>query len=683
MRLQSQLNVVKEYRDRYAWLLLPIIALMGVLVFRLAFLQLSHGKEYMAMSQGNYVQERRLPALRGVIYDAHSHILANNRPAYNVYVTPVIVKDKDALMVHLEGLFNLSDDEITNIRNVLDNTRGFRRFRELLIKSDISRDQLAQFETRKADMEGVSIRPGPVRHFPYGELLGHLTGYVGKINRRELKRHKEDNYAPDDYIGKSGLEAQMEQELRGKDGQKKMVVDAWGRIKNDEIARELLGDGEQKEVPPIAGYNLVLSLDLDLQQATAKAFEDFRQRQAKKDRTENTMAHVAGSAVMVDVNNGFILAYYSVPAIDPNLFATGISRLEWSRYRNSVLDPLMDKVSQASYFPGSTYKPIGAIAALEDHMVTLSTLTHCNGHHEVAGNVFHCWNRGGHGYVDLYESLRESCDVYYYALAEKLNQETLFQWAHAFGLGEKPGLGLNHETSGLIPTLEWHRKAHGRRWFTGDTLSHIIGQGDTKVSMLQMAMFYAALANGGTLYTPQVVKRVEDNEGIIIKLNPPQIKRQIDVNPETLTTVREGLRQVVNDDHGTARRSKLSTPSFSGKTGTAQVASLPQKKRTHDLWRLKDHGLFMGYAPSDKPQIAIAVMVEHGEHGSSVAPIMRDMVAAWYKKKTGKDAVVAPPRPRIRRPVEPEQTAEEADNEPGQTPGNSEDEPSSPASEDE
>jgi len=609
--------MVQEYKDRYIWLILAVLIFFLILIIRLAYLQLVKGETFFLLSQQNFVQERIIPTLRGRIVDIEGRRLAENKPAYNVYITPAFVKNADNTLVKLEGYLNLSEKQSLRLQHAYEKSYGLLRFREILVKSDISRDQLAILESYKLNLPGVSIRPGPKRFYNYDELFSHAIGYVSRITEREMKNKQ--NYLAFDQIGKKGVERAYEELLRGTHGLERVVVDARGRVKSEREARLLIQDPIY--TPPVPGNDIQLSLDLDLQQVAARE-----------------MKGKAGALVVMDVNTGFIKAWLSNPGFNPNKFVGGISHVDWSGYRDSILDPLLDKVCQGSYFPGSTYKVLPALMALESGEFTTEDKTKCLGVKYLGKHPFHCWNRGGHGNVNLRDAIKGSCDVYFYWLAEKLGYDPMYKMARAFGVGEISGVGINSESKGVLPTKEWHAKVQGRRWFTGDSLTHYIGQGDLKMTPLQLAVMYAAIANGGDVLVPQLVTKISDTDGNVIQEFAPLVKKYVEIKPENMAAVKDGLFAVVNEKGGTGYSSRLIKPQFVGKTGTAQVVRLPKNKRAQDDYLLKDHALFVGYAPYDKPQIVVAAIVEHGEHGSWVAPFMREIVATWYEKETGKPA---------------------------------------------
>lgn len=617
IRLESKLNVVKEYRYRYVWLILAAVLAFSVLVGRLAYLQLVRGDSYLQLSEHNFVQERLIPTLRGSVLDAEGRLLAGNRPAYNVYLTPAFLTDLDNTLLHVENYLNLSEEQSNRLRLAIGSSRGLLRFREILVKEDIGREQVAILESQKIKLPGLSIRPGPRRYYPHTTLLAHAIGYVGRISERELAEHP--GYHQNDIIGKKGVEKAFEEELRGRHGLERVVVDAQGRVKSRTQGEVLLRD--EPRIEPIAGHNLRLSLDLDLQQFADNAFSGK-----------------AGSLLLMDVRTGFVKVWLSKPGFDPNDFVGGIPVSEWQRLQHSIFDPLLDKVGQSAYYPGSTYKVVPLLAALEEKVVSPSTVTTCYGSRKVGGRAFRCWNRGGHGGIDLKASLKHSCDVYYYAIAEMMDYSDIRHYADLFGIGRAPGIGINNETPGVLPSLEWHERMHKRRWFGGDTVSHVIGQGDLKVSPLQLGLLYAAIANGGSLMKPQLVEAVLDNEGRVLRQFSPVVTQEVPMTAAHLARVQDALESVVNEPGGTAYLSRLENPRFSGKTGTAQVAALPTGARAYERYLLKDHAWFVAYAPSSAPQIVVVGMVEHGEHGSWVAPIVRDLIATWYQKATGEEA---------------------------------------------
>jgi len=618
MRLVAPLNIVRDYQSRFPWLIVVVFLAFIVLILRLGYLQLSKGQYYRELSEHNFVQELRIPALRGNVLDRNGNALADNRPAYSVYLTPAFMREPEKTLVILENYLALSPEESLRLRVAVDKARGILRFREIQVKIDITRDQLAMMEGRKFDLAGVNVRPEPRRNYPFGELFGHSIGYVGRISDSEILEKSE--YHPNSVLGKSSLEKQWEKYLRGEDGFEKVVVDAYGRRKGP-IQSEVLIKGETRR-DSIQGANLVLSLDLDMQKKAEELFAP----------------HKAGSVVVLDVNTGYILVWYSKPGFDPNKFVGGISQSDWQSYSDSILEPLIDKATQATYFPGSTYKVVGAIAGLENGAITEWDSTFCGGSRKLGSHTFHCWKRSGHGSQTIVDALQHSCDVFFYEVGERQGHDKLYNMASIFGLGEKPGLGVQQESAGILPSQEWHQKMHGRKWFTGDTLSHVIGQGDLKTSPLQIARLYATIANGGKLYKTQVVQRMEAPDSRPLMQFQPVLEHSIDLKPDTLRLVKEGLRRVVNEPGGTAFTSRLIEPQFSGKTGSSQVIGLSKLEENQDTYLLKDHAWFASFAPSDNPEIVVVIQIEHGEHGSWGAPVARDLIAYWYEKKTGKKA---------------------------------------------
>ncbi len=613
MRLVSRFNNTQTYKGRYWLPVLVLVLVFFVLTFRLAYLQLNKGEYYNILSQDNYIQERRLPAIRGEILDGKGRLLAGDRPSYNVYITPAFVSQVEETVIKLEGVLNLSPVEVAELEDLLMHSRGAARYQQILLDVDITREQVALLAADKLELPGVEVLPAPGRHYPYGELTAHLTGYLARINNRELETLQSQGYSRNDKIGKWGLEKKYESSLRGRDGRKLRVVDARGRVKG--VKETELIVGQVREVQPENGITVQTTLDIDLQQTAKDAF-----------------VHEAGAVVAMEVNTGRILVYYSKPAFDPNMFVRGFGRAEWRRLNDSILDPMMDKVSQAAYYPGSTYKVIPAVAALEEKIVEPKTIFWCPGYRSVGDRIFHCWKRSGHGYQSLPMALQNSCDVYFYEVGELLGAEKIWKWAAKFGLGQATGIDFNRETAGVLPDFEYHKRVHRRRWFVGDTMSHVIGQGDTKTSALQLAVLYAAVANGGTIYKPMIVERLAEASGEILETYSPAVRWQIEADDETWRIVHQGLDRVVNHPKGTAHSAALEVPKFAGKTGTAQVARLPKNRRRRDKYLLKDHALFAAFAPVEEPRIAVVVVIEHGESGSgAAAPVAKKVIRRWWE----------------------------------------------------
>jgi penicillin-binding protein 2 len=435
-------------------------------------------------------------------------------------------------------------------------------------------------------------------------MAAHLLGYLGEIGPKQLKTQKDNGYSMGDEIGQFGLERRWEEFLRGQSGGQQVEVDALGRR-----VRVL------HEVEDVPGNNVVLTLDRDVQQA---AFEALQGKE--------------GAIVALDVHNGAVLALASTPAFDPNVFARGVTSEEWRGLMTHRLHPLNNRAIHGQYPPGSTFKIVMSIAALEEGAVTPETPLGCSGSMAFGNRVFRDWKKEGHGSVDLRKSLVQSCDVYYYQVGQRLGPDKIAHYARALGLGEKTGIELDDEKSGLIPDVAWKKKRFGQPWFPGETPSISIGQGYVSVTPLQMANMMATVANGGTLYRPWFVRKVESLDGSVIREYGPEEISSITLKESTLEHVRRALTDVVNSGEGTGGAARSQIAQIAGKTGTSQVAEMRGNivKSENLAYLVRDHAWFVSYAPADKPEIAVAVIVEHGGHGGSAAAPLAKKVIEKY-----------------------------------------------------
>ncbi|MDH3999160.1 MAG: penicillin-binding protein 2, partial [Desulfuromonadales bacterium] len=466
-------------------------------------------------------------------------------------------------------------------------------------------------QEHSVNLPGVLVEVKPLRSYPLGQAAAHLFGYLGEVTEDELARSEFSNYHSGEMVGKTGLEKLYESSLRGEDGQKRIEVNVSGRE-----LRQVTTRG------PLPGRRIFLTIDAPLQQAAEEAFADQ-----------------AGAVVALDVNSGEVLAYVSRPTFDPAWFARGVSGDEWRELINNPMHPMNNKVLRGQYPPGSTFKMVVALAALEAKVVTAQDTVDCSGRMTLGNREFRCWKKKGHGKVDLHRAIKESCDIWFYAFGLETGIDQIAATAQKFGLGQASGFTFGRERSGLIPTKAWKKRRFGASWYKGETVNTSIGQGFVLTTPMQLAVMTAAIANGGTVWKPQVVQKVVTLEGEEEWLLQPEKRSETSWPKENLALIRQAMESVVNDVGGTARRSKLETVRFAGKTGTAQVVrrkSDEEEEAATDEdvtpYRFRDHALFVSYAPADNPQIAIAVVVEHGEHGSSAAaPIAKAMYDSYFK----------------------------------------------------
>ncbi len=472
----------------------------------------------------------------------------------------------------------------------------------------MGRDTLAAIEVNKYDLPGVSVNVNLRRHYIHERKAAHLIGYLSEISPEELKSGSYPDSRSGDLIGKFGAEKVYENSLRGKRGGRQVEVNA-----NGLVVRVL------KTVDAVPGHNVFLTIDQQLQH-----------------RTEELLDGIVGAAVALEPGTGQILALASSPSFDQNVFVGGITHEQWDLLISNPFRPMSNRAIQGEYPPGSTYKIITALAGLQEGVIDDRTTFNCPGHYRFGNRVYRCWKKGGHGKVDIIKAVEESCDVFFYQVGLALGVDRLAWYAKAFGLGTPTGINLDQEARGLIPTAAWKKKRTGIPWQEGETLSIAIGQGFNLATPLQMAVLAAAVANGGHRYQPMILDRIKMVDGQILQKNEPKLIGKLPVSPSNLDLVKRGLWKVVNGENGTARGSRLADIDISGKTGTSQVISrkedemLPEEDMPAHL---RAHAWFVAYAPSESPSIAVAVVVEHGEHGSgAAAPIAKEMIKTYLRK---------------------------------------------------
>jgi penicillin-binding protein 2 len=598
-------------RSRY-FALVALIAFLGI-AGRLFYLQVIQGDTFFRVTSDSIVHTDLLPAVRGQIRDRKGKVLATVRPSYNVYVTPRQLTAE--VFAHLRAVLGMNGDEAIDVWERVQgggaDVGPHAAERPVLLAEDISREAMAAIETG-VDLPGVKIVSAPRRSYPQGVLAAHVLGYMNEISADELRAKKDEGYRAGDLVGRTGIERQWDGYLRGRVGFQKIVVDRRGMPKTD-IHDVVDGPAAQAAV---AGNNVVLTLDADVQRFTERALRN---------------ASAAG-VVVLDIDTGRILAMASKPSFDPNEMSGHLTVEAEQRMLADRYHPLHDKTLAETYYPGSTFKPVSAISALEDRLITPEDKTKCHGSFEIARRRFKCTKT--HGVVSLYDAIVQSCNVYFYELGARPGMmDRLAKFGSDLGLGAPTGLGLNGEDGGFLPTEEWYReqkrenpKAEGFQ--IGQALNAVIGQGSTRVTLLQMALLYAAIANGGKLWLPQIVERVESPDGQTLEEFAPRVRREISVAPESLAIVRQALVGVVNESKGTAYKSRAKDIEVAGKTGTAQVHG---RKTELGGYEAGDHAWFVGFAPAGRPKIAIAVLVEHGGHGGDVAaPVAMEIIHNYF-----------------------------------------------------
>lgn len=601
--MRSQRYVKESARSGRHLLVLSfgVTFLFFILVMRLWYLQVIKAESFQSLSENNRLRLVPVAAPRGTIMDRNGKLMVWNQPSFSVVVFKQDVKNKDLLFKQLIRYLDLDLEELEEKwRSSLKRARYY----PITVASGITQDQLEFFEENHLALPGVDVQMKPFREYAPGGCAVHLVGYIGEISEKDLERPEFSIYNSGDYIGKNGLERVWERDLHGIDGGRQIEVDARGRVLRT-VA----------ENTPVTGSSLVLTLDRDLQQ-----------------RAEQALGGKAGAAVALDVRSGEVLAFASSPPFKPELFAGRIPKKIWNSYMEDVRHPLINKVLTGQYPPGSTFKIITALAGLEEGLINEQTTVTCNGSFKLGNRIFHCWQRHGHGAVNLKTALKQSCDVYFYHLADRLGIDRLAGYAKRYGIGRPTGIALEHEKPGLLPTMEWKEKKYRQKWARGETIPVGIGQGYLLMTPLQLASMTAAVANGGTVYRPFVVKKVVDQDGKILREFRAEAVGSAGVSGRNLSLVKNGLLAVVNEAGGTGRAARLSEVKVAGKTGTSQVVKL--KAARGNPYQFRDHALFVAFAPADKPEIAVAVVVEHGEHGgSAAAPVAGEILRTYFEGK--------------------------------------------------
>ncbi len=576
---------------------LILLVLFGVLFLRLWFLQLIKGDYLQKRSEYNRIRTQDLPPWRGMILDRDGNILVDNRPSFNLMATLEDVPDPEILGRHLGSLLQLDPKDLTAQIN-----RARRiRLHQVRLKTNLSWREMALVETYKAELPGVYILVASKREYRFPDLACHLLGYLGEISDTQLKSGRYPSYKMGDYLGRRGIEAAWEDYLKGERGLRRIEVDAYGRE---------LGNVHQKLSTP--GANIYLTIDTRLQQEAEDCLQDK-----------------VGAIVALNPQNGKILALASSPTFSPEAFERGLSAAEWQDLLKNRDHPLMNRSIVGQYPPGSTFKIVMAVAGLEEGVIDPQTYIHCRGYLASGNHIFRCWKKRGHGSVNLRQALVVSCDTYFYEVGRRLGIERIAKWSRRFGLGAPTELNLDKERPGLVASVSWKRRRFKAPWQEGDTFSVAIGQGYNLATPLQLARMAATLANGGTVYQPQLVDKVENAAGEILQRFQPMVQGRLEADPAHLALVQEGLADVVR--HGTGRRAWLPQVQVAGKTGTSQVVSLEREKSGQHIRRYQNHALFVAYAPVDYPQVAVAVIVEHGGGGGDVAaPLARRVLSAYF-----------------------------------------------------
>ena len=600
--LKDHINESRLVNDRLIFSALFAGLLFIVVMVRLTVLQVVEHEHFNSLSDRNRVDINPLPPQRGLIYDRNGILLAENIPTFSLELTPEKVTDLDITLEGLAALFAMPDDEIIEVRKKIKHQRGFRQF---VFRQRLTSQEVAQFSVNRHRFPGVEVVGRLVRHYPQGALFAHTVGYVGRINEQDLKIIDNRNYKGTQQIGKTGVEKQYENLLHGTVGVQQVETNVVGRT-----VREL------NNSPSIAGKDLFLNLDVKLQSVAAESLGDFN-----------------GAVVVLEPKTGGVLAMVSKPDFDPNLFVLGISRKDYAKL-NSIERPLFDRALRGHYPPGSTLKPFVALAGLELGVVTKKTSSFCPGWFTLPGHDhrYRCWKKHGHGKVDLKTAISQSCDVYFYDLAHALGIDRLHGFLDLFDFGNRTGVDIPSESKGLSPSRKWKRAKRDQAWFPGETIISGIGQGFNQTTPIQLAHATAILAMRGVNVQPQVARASRDDVNSELQLMPIKTSDSLPMkNSQHWESIIDSMEEVTHGTRGTARHIAKNLPfQMAGKTGTAQVFGIKQDEKYNadeiDK-KLHDHALFIAFAPVDKPEIVIAIVVENGGGGSrTAAPIARKII---------------------------------------------------------
>ena len=598
-----QINELADIQNRLIFVKVGFLMLLVLLGLRLWQLQVRDGLYYQDLARDNRTRSIMLEPARGLLYDRNGELLANNIPSFQLYVSLEDMQNRESLIARLPEFVDIDRQEVAD-KLSKKNRRG-----RIKIKAGITLKEVALIESHRLDLPGVVIQPEYQRHYPLGTSASHVLGYVGEISESQLKDPEFSDLQQGRIIGQYGVERTFDAYLLGEPGEEIIEVDALGYPKRSLSVQR-----------PLAGNDLYLTLDIRLQRLA-----------------EDLLGEEAGAIVALDPWNGDVLALASKPGFNPNDVSGGISARDWQQFIQDTRHPLTNRAIQGQYPPGSVFKIIMAAALLETQTLSAQESISCHGTFPFGKRIFRDWRAGGHGQVDLTKALAESCDVYFYKAGNQLGIDTIATYARLFGLGEKTGITLPSERSGLVPSSEWKRKAKREPWYPGETISISIGQGFLTVTPIQMAKVAAIVATNGRVVQPRLFKASRLRRTGNLKEEPGTSIQQLAIPPITFAHIKEGLAAVVTK--GTAQRAKSDRVSIAGKTGTAQVVALKpdgDKDKNKELQKeFRDHAWFVAFAPLEHPKIAVAVLVEHMGHGGSAsAPLAKTLIEAFMSFQT-------------------------------------------------
>lgn len=603
----SEQSAREYFQSRVSTWVVLFTVLFIILTVRMWHLQVFNGERWRTFSEANRIEIKNIPAIRGKIMDRNGHVLADTRPSFDLHIDLEKTEDLHQTLDNLSILFAWSETQLNDLKTKLDNAPESEH--TYAIYRDMSFNDLSLFTSRQYYYPSLTIISSPYRIYPEGYLASHALGYLGEINAKQwsqLSTNDARRYRRGDFLGVSGVERAYEDILRGEDGSIPVIADAYGREQGIESASDLLPAFRAQD--PVPGEDVYTTIDYEVHKTVAEAFGDR-----------------AGSFVMIKVDTGEILAIMSFPSFLPEEFSRGVSRSYWKTIREDERNPMYNRALRGLYPPASTFKMISGMAALEEKVIDPNEKVHCPGYYRIGREIKRCWHRGGHGWVDFEEAMQKSCDVYFYEVGNRLGIDRIAKYAQKFGLGSSLGVDFGREVKGLVPTSEWKKKRFGRPWVGGETLSVVIGQGYLQTTPLQMAVSVASLVNGGNVLRPYILK--SNSPSMALKYG--DVISTHAFLEKNIEHVIEGMRKVVNEPGGTAYYTARSQRiAIAGKTGTAQVVSLSAKTY------IPDHAWFIAFAPIEEPEIALAVIVEHGGHGgAAAAPIAKKAIETYFRDK--------------------------------------------------
>jgi penicillin-binding protein 2 len=591
----------KALNGKVKFAVIIVAFFLSLIILRLCYLQIIKGAKYTELSTNNRIRQTALPAPRGHILSSDNQTLVDNSPSFDLTLIPQDAVNIDTLLSEVSALLNISKEEL---ENQVRSKRGRPRFEPIPLKKDLSWNEMSTVLSKKIDLPGISINVVPRRRYLGPANASHVFGFLGEVEPRDLERKTSRPYQRGELLGKYGLEQLAEDRLRGTNGFLQTEVDAYGKRKKT-----------LSKIEPKSGKDIWTTLIPEVQLAA-----------------EHMLIDKTGAVVAMDPRNGNIVALASAPGFDPNLFSRGIQSSSWRQLSSHPYHPLLNRATQCQHPPGSIFKIVTAIAALEEKKISPEETFFCPGFYVLGNRPFHCWKKEGHGYMNMRSALVYSCDTYFYNLATRVGINTIVKYAEMMGFGAITGIDLAGEKPGLLPSPEWLRKKNNRRWQQGDTLNFCIGQGFLQATPLQMAAIYAGIAQNGTIYRPRILLNTKDNtEGL-----QGTILKKYSLSDTTFRFIKDALLGVVHDPGGTGARARVPGTLVAGKTGTAQVVSLKMKpgKGQAVPRHLENHAWFVSFSPVENPEIVVCVFLEHGGGGgSSAAPVAQAVLKAYYDYK--------------------------------------------------